>query len=140
MSGNELYLIEIASKVRTFFEGCRGKRFEIFCNFPVGCCESASILLGQKILIERGLKSCVIEGAFMWQGKKYTHAWLRCEGLNIDLTADQFSLGKSTVECSRKHFLQRNMRNITHIESSKYADIIYQCPSLSAVWFDLSRA
>ena len=141
MSVNEesFAIINFAMKVRVCLERCRDKRFGYFSNFPTGCCEGASILLGKKISLEFGLESCVVGGKFQLRGVSYTHAWLRFMEFDVDLTADQFGPENSPVSCFREHCLSNGLQDVSRISSVEYDAIIEASPVLSAVWFELSR-
>lgn len=62
-----------------------------FNKFPSECCDYASELLAQ-YLFEAGVYTVMIRGTHINDLQRY-HIWLRtlCDGLTIDITADQFS-------------------------------------------------
>src|ERR1700690_2284647 len=79
-----------ATKFRLAVERCDPRRLSVCMQkFPVGSCGDATLLLGT-FLAEQGLGTFTyvlggrtddeIEG-------RYTHAWLECDGIIVDLTA-----------------------------------------------------
>lgn len=61
-------------------------------DFPGGCCEVASDLLGQ-FLLEKGIQTICMHGEYCldYCENRYPHTWLETEdGIIIDITADQF--------------------------------------------------
>ena len=67
-------------------------------SFPRGACGNASVLLGEW-LIRKGFEG--IEYVSGSSDEFKTHAWLECDGLIIDITADQFDMGMPPVFVSR---------------------------------------
>ena len=62
-------------------------------GFPRGCCKAAAILLARH-LAESGLGKSISLVLGTRQDSKTrvaTHAWLRIDGLIVDITADQFN-------------------------------------------------
>ena len=63
-----------------------------FKSFPRGCCGDATDLLGQ-FLLEHGWESDYVCGSYYYDNPELnsqSHAWLRVEGLVVDITGDQF--------------------------------------------------
>lgn len=63
-----------------------------FLRFPCGCCGDASELLAQ-YLLEHGIRSTYVCGNRYFDDPEegtQSHAWLRVDGLIIDITGDQF--------------------------------------------------
>lgn len=56
-------------------------------SFPHAACGNASVLLGEW-LIRKGIKG--VEYVSGSSDEIKSHAWLECDGLIIDITADQF--------------------------------------------------
>ena len=64
--------------------------FDLFSMFPTCCCELASLLLAWFLCEEHeGVTIDVVTGELK-QDTEQRHIWLRFEGLNLDITADQF--------------------------------------------------
>lgn len=64
--------------------------FGLFSMFPTNCCEFASLLLAW-FLCEghEGITIDVVTGELK-ADREQRHIWLRLEGYNLDITADQF--------------------------------------------------
>ena len=63
-----------------------------FKSFPRGCCGDATDLIGQ-FLLEHGWESNYVYGSYYYDNPEMnsqSHAWLRVEGLVVDITGDQF--------------------------------------------------
>jgi hypothetical protein len=60
-------------------------------TFPTACCKTSALLLA-RYLAERGFgrADLVANGRREQEGATETHAWLRLNGVTIDITADQF--------------------------------------------------
>lgn len=137
--GEELEdLIEIATFVRAWLERYRAAATNHFFRFPIGCCEDASILLGQKILVDMDRPSTVRCGRFELNGVPHSHAWLNCNGFDVDITADQFCIGRIPIEVTKKHFLAGEIRDVGRIDCVEYRPIIDGSPHLRDIWFTLS--
>lgn len=64
--------------------------FGLFSMFPACCCELASLLLAWFLCEEHeGVTIDVVTGELK-EDTEQRHLWLRLEGLNLDITADQF--------------------------------------------------
>lgn len=74
---------------------------ECLQSFPHGACGNASVLLGEW-LIRKGIEG--VEYVSGGSDEIKSHAWLECDGLIIDITADQFGTGMPPV------FVGRNRR------------------------------
>lgn len=59
-------------------------------SFPLGACGHASVLLGEW-LTRKGFNG--VEYVSGRSDQINSHAWLECDGLIIDITADQFGTG-----------------------------------------------
>lgn len=65
---------------------------EVFSNFPIGCCDYASELLG-RYLFEHDIYTYSINKQYLYGEDAYNHTWLFLEKDNniiIDITGDQF--------------------------------------------------
>lgn len=60
-----------------------------FCNFPRGCCGDMSIILSTHFTNLGFPQPDYIWGRHFEDG--HSHAWIRINGICIDITADQFS-------------------------------------------------
>lgn len=60
-------------------------------TFPAACCKTSALLLA-RYLAERGFgrADLIANGTREREGATETHAWLRLNGVTIDITADQF--------------------------------------------------
>jgi hypothetical protein len=60
-------------------------------TFPTACCKTSALLLA-RYLAERGFgrADLMANGSREQEGATETHAWLRLNGVTIDITADQF--------------------------------------------------
>jgi hypothetical protein len=64
--------------------------FDLFSMFPRCCCECASLLLAWFLCEEHeGITIDVVRGELKGD-REQRHVWLRLEGHNLDITADQF--------------------------------------------------
>ncbi|MCE0779143.1 MULTISPECIES: hypothetical protein [unclassified Pseudomonas] len=64
--------------------------FGLFSMFPTNCCEFASLLLAWFLCEEHeGIAIDVVTGELKADTEQ-RHIWLRLEGHNLDITADQF--------------------------------------------------
>ena len=64
--------------------------FDLFSMFPTSCCEVASLLLAWFLCEEhKGITIDVVMGELK-EDPEQRHIWLRLEGHNLDITADQF--------------------------------------------------
>ncbi|WP_426809952.1 hypothetical protein ABOC32_01835 [Pseudomonas sp. WOUb67] len=64
--------------------------FRLFSMFPTECCEFASLLLAWFLYEEHeGITIDVVTGELKVDPEQ-RHIWLRLEGHNLDITADQF--------------------------------------------------
>ena len=83
-------IVKIAFDVRMAIEACKPDELP-WRTFPKGACGDTCLVLGQ-ILHEAGFKGAeyVCGNKYRDDGKPYSHAWLRYDGLIIDITADQF--------------------------------------------------
>nr|WP_314874696.1 hypothetical protein [uncultured Pseudomonas sp.] len=64
--------------------------FGLFSMFPTNCCEFASLLLAWFLCEEhKGITIDVVKGELK-EDREQRHVWLRLEGRNLDITADQF--------------------------------------------------
>ena len=64
--------------------------FGLFSMFPTNCCEFASLLLAWFLCEEHeGITIDVVTGE-LEEDRNLRHIWLRLEGHNLDITADQF--------------------------------------------------
>ncbi|HEK0906824.1 TPA: hypothetical protein SMQ04_001571 [Pseudomonas putida] len=64
--------------------------FDLFSMFPTSCCEYASLLLAWFLSEEHeGIAIEVVTGELK-EDRQQRHIWLRIEGHNLDITADQF--------------------------------------------------
>jgi hypothetical protein len=63
----------------------------VFSHFPVGCCGDTSNLLASYLFEKTGVVAEYCSGLYGGKDKEiYSHAWLKVNGLIIDITADQF--------------------------------------------------
>ncbi len=76
-------------------------------SFPDGACGHASVLLGEW-LTRKGIVG--VEYVSGRSDEIRSHAWLECDGLIIDITADQFGTGMPPV------FVGRGRRFHDHFE------------------------
>lgn len=67
-------------------------------SFPLGACGHASVLLGEW-LIRKGVDG--VEYVSGSSDEINSHAWLECDGLIIDITADQFGADMPPVFVGR---------------------------------------
>lgn len=83
-------IVKITFAVRMAIEACKPDELP-WRIFPKGACGDTCLVLGQ-ILHEAGFKSAeyVCGNKYRDDRKPYSHAWLRYDGLIIDITADQF--------------------------------------------------
>jgi hypothetical protein len=81
---------EIASLVRRAIESCSASELP-WRTFPKAACGDTSLVLGQ-FLHEAGFVDVeyICGDKYRADGKGDSHAWLRYEGLIVDITADQF--------------------------------------------------
>jgi hypothetical protein len=81
---------EIAFAVRSAIEACTPDELP-WRAFPKGACGDTCLILGQ-VLHDEGFQGAeyICGNKYRSDGKPYSHAWLRYEGLIIDITADQF--------------------------------------------------
>ncbi|WP_425929299.1 hypothetical protein [Pseudomonas sp. NyZ201] len=64
--------------------------FGLFSRFPTACCELASLLLAWFLSEEHeGITIEVVTGELK-EDLRQRHIWLRLDGHNLDITADQF--------------------------------------------------
>lgn len=59
-----------------------------FCDFPAGCCGDMSIILSTHFINKGYVHADYICG--MHFETHFSHAWIRIDGICIDITADQF--------------------------------------------------
>ncbi|MBI2239618.1 MAG: hypothetical protein HYU59_02315 [Magnetospirillum gryphiswaldense] len=74
-----------------------------FKLFPNGCCRDASELLARYLKENFDVKNIEIalgESGSYADGNEKSHAWVVCDGLTIDITADQF--GQPSVIVMRR--------------------------------------
>lgn len=65
--------------------------FGLFSWFPQNCCEYASLLLAWFLSEEHQCTALEIVKGRLKDDREQMHLWLRLEGQNIDITADQFN-------------------------------------------------
>lgn len=82
---------QIAAAVRQAIENCSPTELP-WRAFPKGACGDTCLVLGQ-FLHEAGYEGVeyICGNKYREDGRPYSHAWLRYEGLIVDITADQFS-------------------------------------------------
>jgi len=81
-------------------------------GFPHGRCKDASIILARVIAERTDAEDIRYVWGYLGDGDKSTHGWLRVHGVNVDVTADQFSEAPAPVLVSvtdRFHDLFRFM-------------------------------
>lgn len=83
-------IAEIAFAVRSAIEACKPDELP-WRAFPKGACGDTCLILGQ-VLHDEGFQGAeyICGNKYRSDGKPYSHAWLRYEGMIIDITADQF--------------------------------------------------
>jgi hypothetical protein len=60
-------------------------------DFPYGSCDPASQVLGRFLHEKLGIKVVTVHGERDFPNRgNCTHRWLECDGLLVDVTADQF--------------------------------------------------
>ncbi len=79
-----------------------------FCRFPTACCGDMSIILATHLKNAGFGLADYICGSYVEDGR--SHAWLRLDGICIDITADQFdfaSFPKVIVEYEQDYPLNK---------------------------------
>lgn len=84
---------KIATEVRMIMEELVANHeisptYRPFCNFPRGCCGDMSIILSTHFINMGFPQADYICGYHPDDG--HSHAWIRIDGICIDITADQF--------------------------------------------------
>lgn len=80
---------------------------EVFFNFPIGCCDYASELLG-RYLFEHGIYTYSVNKQYLYGEDAYNHTWLFLEKDNniiIDITGDQFSYATNELHYSQRVYV-----------------------------------
>ena len=102
-------IFDLASDFRAAIENC-DKRLLSACfgDFPAGSCGDASLLLAV-YLIENGISGVFyVSGETRADGERETHAWLECDELIIDITADQYpEITSPVIVTSDRLFYER---------------------------------
>jgi hypothetical protein len=110
-----------ATKFRTMMEQIEKANLpEPWRDFPRGSCDLASQVLGRFLCEMLGIAVTTVYGErdFPDLGH-YTHRWLDCESLTVDVTADQF--GQSPVIVSRDSPWHQGFHGIKQIELTEDA-------------------
>ncbi|MBD8826715.1 hypothetical protein [Pseudomonas sp. CFBP 13602] len=66
--------------------------FELLTTFPTACCKYASLLLAWFLVEEQpGIQVELVTGELVTE-RQSRHVWLSIDGLNVDITTDQFDV------------------------------------------------
>jgi len=71
---------------------CDDFTFELLTSFPTACCEYASLLLAWFLVEEQPDIQVELVTGELESDRQSRHVWLRIDGLNVDITADQFDV------------------------------------------------
>lgn len=66
--------------------------FELLTSFPTACCEYASLLLAWFLVEEQPNIQVELVTGELVTDRQSRHVWLSIDGLNVDITADQFDV------------------------------------------------
>jgi hypothetical protein len=80
-------------------------------NFPYGSCDPASQVLGRFLHETLGINVMIVYGERDFPSvRNCTHRWLECDGLIVDVTADQF--GQDPIIVTRDSTWHKDFRHI----------------------------
>jgi hypothetical protein len=84
-------------------------------DFPAGACGDTSLLLGAYLVDcgYQGFEYTAAERRWSVDGVSASHAWLSCENLVVDITADQFPDGPAAVIVSSQSVWHSKFRNMS---------------------------
>ena len=68
-----------------------------FSNFPIGCGEGATNLLGLYLKQKYDINTEYVSAKGLGNNQEQSHTWLMCDGFIVDITADQFNEGGHDV-------------------------------------------
>ena len=101
-------MVEECTKFRLAVEECKDNiGIDWFKDFPLGCCQDASLMLALYLHRKGFGVAELVSGS---KGRN-SHAWLELDGLIIDITADQFKEGKEKVIISKKSEFHNAFKN-----------------------------
>ena len=66
--------------------------FELLTSFPTACCEYASLLLAWFLVEEQPDIQVELVTGELVSDRQSRHVWLSIDGLNVDITANQFDV------------------------------------------------
>lgn len=110
-------IIRIATSLRAKIDRLDKRTFpQYFTDFPRGCCEATSFILGEMLQNEGHTGFQLKCARYFVDGKFHSHAWLQRGDLVVDITADQAPIISEPVIVSTSS-LWHNSQEDTELKS-----------------------